>query len=395
LALSADLLASPVDRVVIRASTGATISLTATARFDEAIKIAGRAWKRQSAAEDQRAFGSTGFHIVLRTLALGDAGRLADARTAADEAYAISVRSEDPVGQGWFALALARVELAAGRLATAGRWANEAAALFRDAGQADLARWAWAARLATAGQRGDQAAADTIAAELVPRGGALTFLDGDVDRARAWHAVVRGDLSGARRILVDAAAAWTAVGAVTPTVSIAHDLARIGAAADAAHVLAAITVPPDWSFGTAVARHVTAATNADPPGLEDVAQRYAELGMHLAAAEAAAQSASAWRVAGSARTAQRAAASADELLALCEGAHTPALARAGDAGALSPREHEAALLAAHGLTNRSIAEHLGLAERTVENHLQRAYIKLGITAREELLAHLGTGTPPS
>jgi DNA-binding CsgD family transcriptional regulator len=116
--------------------------------------------------------------------------------------------------------------------------------------------------------------------------------------------------------------------------------------------------------------------------------------MHLAAAEAAAQSASAWRVASSARAAQRAAAWADELAGSCEGAHTPALARAGDAGALSPREHEAALLAVQGFTNRSIAERLGLAERTVENHLQRAYIKLGITAREELVAHLGTGAPP-
>jgi DNA-binding CsgD family transcriptional regulator len=394
LELAADLLVSPVDRVVIRASTGAAISLTACGRFDEAMKVAGRAWKRQTAADDQRAFGSAGFHIVLRTLAVVDAGRLADARSAAEEAYAVSVRSEDPVGRGWFALALARAELASGRLATAGRWANEASALFRDAGQTDLARWALAARLAAEGQRGDQGAADAIAAELDVRGeGTLTFRDADIDRGRAWHAVVRGDLAGARGILDAAAAAWTGVGAVTSTVAIAHDLARIGAGDDAVHVLGEVTVPSDWPFGTAVVRHATAASTSDAEGLEDAARRFDALGMHLAAAEAAAQSASAWRVASSARKAQRVAAWAAALAARCEGAHTPALARAGDAGALSPREHEAALLAAQGLTNRTIAERLGLAERTVENHLQRAYIKLGISARDELLAHLGTGPP--
>ena len=37
-----------------------------------------------------------------------------------------------------------------------------------------------------------------------------------------------------------------------------------------------------------------------------------------------------------------------------------------------------------GLSNRGIAERLGIAVRTVDNHLHRAYAKLGVGSRGEL-----------
>ena len=45
-------------------------------------------------------------------------------------------------------------------------------------------------------------------------------------------------------------------------------------------------------------------------------------------------------------------------------------------------------LAAHGLTNKEIARHLSIAVHTVEVHLSRAYLKLGIRSRSQLAAHL-------
>ena len=43
-----------------------------------------------------------------------------------------------------------------------------------------------------------------------------------------------------------------------------------------------------------------------------------------------------------------------------------------------------ALLAAGGRSNKQVAQELFLATRTVENHLQHVYEKLGIRGRTEL-----------
>jgi DNA-binding NarL/FixJ family response regulator len=48
-----------------------------------------------------------------------------------------------------------------------------------------------------------------------------------------------------------------------------------------------------------------------------------------------------------------------------------------------------ATLAARGLTSREIAETIVVSTRTVENHLQRAYEKLGVSGRAELSEALG------
>ena len=50
-----------------------------------------------------------------------------------------------------------------------------------------------------------------------------------------------------------------------------------------------------------------------------------------------------------------------------------------------------ARLAAEGLSSREIASRLVVSARTVENHLQRAYEKLGVGGRDELAAALGGG----
>jgi pimeloyl-ACP methyl ester carboxylesterase/DNA-binding CsgD family transcriptional regulator len=52
--------------------------------------------------------------------------------------------------------------------------------------------------------------------------------------------------------------------------------------------------------------------------------------------------------------------------------------------ALTPMETRVAGLACRGLTNAEIAKSLSLSLRTVENHLSRAYAKLGVRSRTEL-----------
>ena len=70
------------------------------------------------------------------------------------------------------------------------------------------------------------------------------------------------------------------------------------------------------------------------------------------------------------------------------GAGTPALSTPTEADRLSRREHEIAVRAAGGATSREIADSLFLSVRTIDNHLQRAYTKLGVTGRSELAAAL-------
>lgn len=67
-------------------------------------------------------------------------------------------------------------------------------------------------------------------------------------------------------------------------------------------------------------------------------------------------------------------------LALADRDRTPA----GAATNLTDREHDVAVAAARGDTNREIAEQLGLSELTVRNYLSNVFTKLGITRREQL-----------
>jgi DNA-binding CsgD family transcriptional regulator len=79
-------------------------------------------------------------------------------------------------------------------------------------------------------------------------------------------------------------------------------------------------------------------------------------------------------------------------LALTERARTELIAAGGrprrleltGLDSLTPSERRVAQLAAAGLPNREIAQHLFITARTVEGHLTHSYQKLGITSREQL-----------
>jgi DNA-binding NarL/FixJ family response regulator len=65
------------------------------------------------------------------------------------------------------------------------------------------------------------------------------------------------------------------------------------------------------------------------------------------------------------------------------------------AALLSKREQEVVRCVAEGLSNREIAQRLGLTEHTVKNYLFRIFDKLGVSKRVEVVLYaysLGTGT---
>ena len=53
---------------------------------------------------------------------------------------------------------------------------------------------------------------------------------------------------------------------------------------------------------------------------------------------------------------------------------------------LTPRQTEVAALVADGLTNRELAERLGITERSAESHLERIRLRLGFRSRSQVAA---------
>ena len=52
---------------------------------------------------------------------------------------------------------------------------------------------------------------------------------------------------------------------------------------------------------------------------------------------------------------------------------------------LTPREREAARIAARGASNPEVAKQMGVTRGTVEGYLHRAYEKLGVSSRADLV----------
>jgi DNA-binding CsgD family transcriptional regulator len=134
-----------------------------------------------------------------------------------------------------------------------------------------------------------------------------------------------------------------------------------------------------------VARYARAAVDGCPDDLLAVADGFAARELTVYAAEATAMALHRMRGARPGATGPARDRLA-ELLRRCDEVATPALRLLRPT--LTEREWEVARLAADGVTSRTIAERLFLSTRTVENHLQRVYSKLGVAGRTELRAAL-------
>jgi DNA-binding CsgD family transcriptional regulator len=205
-------------------------------------------------------------------------------------------------------------------------------------------------------------------------------------------AAARGRLAEARALLTDGADQAAAVGLITTEALLLTEAARYGAARDVADRLAALAEVCDGTLAPARARFAAALAADDPVQLEQVGNDLEVTGSDLLAAEAATVAAAAYRRAGDPRRATAASRQARTRLDRCGPALTPLLLTAGLVNAdLTPRERDVALAASHGESSKEIATSLGLSVRTVENHLHRAYTKLGVTSRRGLAEALGAG----
>ncbi|SES10594.1 AAA ATPase domain-containing protein [Streptomyces sp. yr375] len=175
-----------------------------------------------------------------------------------------------------------------------------------------------------------------------------------------------------------------------------HLAARAGAATSAVAVWAAACGGPPATTDAVRPRHVLALSRDDGDALDEVARRYDALGLLPLAAEACAQAAHAHQASGDRRKARAAQLAGVALVSRC-GSEPPQWAvpaerrGRGSRTGLTAREREIVTLAVSHLSNQEIADRLVLSVRTVENHLYRAYGKLGVTTRSELAPRLGLG----
>jgi DNA-binding CsgD family transcriptional regulator len=235
-----------------------------------------------------------------------------------------------------------------------------------------------------AAQAGDAAAADAARAEMAHRPLRHKGFEPELGIASAWAAAARGELSRAAPLALGAAALARDRGQSAFEVRALHEAARLGGAREAAARLAALAGEVDGGLADAAAEHAAGLVAGDGPRLLAAAERFAAMDALLVAAEAAHAAGAAYAAAGRAASARSAAARGRTWLARCEGARPVTLLAPEAADDLTAREREIALLAAGGLSSRTIAERLVVSVRTVDNHLQRAYRKLGVTRREEL-----------
>ncbi|HMJ75217.1 MAG TPA: helix-turn-helix transcriptional regulator, partial [Iamia sp.] len=363
-------------------------ALAAVGRTAEGVTTSAEGFREHAALAEPLALAHPGTHLVNQAYALVEAGRLAEADDLATVGYEVAGTDNVPIAQIWFALVLGKAAMLRGQAQESRRWYQEGASTAR------LHGFRGPLRIALSGQASADAvlAQGPAASEAMAESGLLPpypFLGHDQAVGPAWTAWAEGDPARARAGLVAEAEAATTSHNVASAVWLWHDAARLGAT----HVgpaLRAVAARSDSPLHAARAAHVTALEAGDADGLTAATDLLEGLGTLLFAAEAASAASDAHRRAGRQRLATNLAHRSAQLAAQCPDVHTPALVRTEGSVALTAREREVASLAAQGTSSQDIADRLFVSIRTVNNHLQNAYTKLGVNRRDQLAAALGS-----
>jgi DNA-binding CsgD family transcriptional regulator len=388
--LASPVLARPDSTEFHRVAYATSIAFATVGRLDDAVELGSRGYAAHDRLRDVARQLPESQHVgpVLALVALG---RLDSAAELAAAGRTRSAASFDAESQATFALLDGMVALAAGRVVDAARAFREAAAINTDIGDHVALRWSLGGVCLAAAMAGDRSGAASAASHLdAVAATAVKLLDATlVERGRAWECAMRGDLTGAARVLRAAIDDAVATDQYTAASVLLHDLVCIDGRADDATRLVGVASRVDGGLVATRTAHATAMVGHDADALEAAAGRFAELGAPIEAAIAASHAARELAAVGFDRRARAMESAMATALAACQGAVPPLRVERAAPVELTRREREIAMLAAGGCSNREISEQLYLSVRTVENHLQRAYEKLGVTSRAELTRALG------
>ena len=349
-------------------------------RLDDAVRVGevGYDFARQSAEAANLRFGLAVLEASARRLYGDLRGACELARRLGEEATRIPTRTRYVSS-----MLLGAAAIDAGELENADWWLLQTMARMAEHPELPLsgAFIVGPQRATVLAMMGNSAEADEIveyaAAQWPAR---YPFWESTLQLARAWVAAARGVTSAAVRI---ARVAADAVSDRSAREVLCLQTATQFGDTTTADRLGELAAEGPGPRSRAAAAHARALARDDGHALVRASALYEEFGDVVAAVDAAAQAAVAFRSHGLRGAALMATATADRL-ATDSGADTPALRASRFPVDVTDRQREILTLAAAGLSNQDIADVLTMSVRTVEGHLYRVSQKVGIGGREAL-----------
>jgi len=282
-----------------------------------------------------------------------------------------------------------RAALGAGRLDTASCLLERAVDLFTASAETIGLSYRYqpsrAIALAQLGL-GDQAAAAAAAMEKM-RHPSWRCVDYEEALAKAWVAACQGSVTESLTTLTSAAETMRSQGRFAAEVLCLQAAAQLGDYSSEPR-LRELGVLVEGPRAGLAARLSSGLRGGDGAELGTVSKEFERIGDIIAAVDAAAHAAIAYRRRGLRASAYSCVARAQELAKQCGGAWTLALRQAIMPLPLTSREREIAEMIEAGMSNSAIATRLTISVRTVEGHIYRAMTKTGAGSRDELAALL-------
>jgi DNA-binding CsgD family transcriptional regulator len=365
-----------------RAALWSVAGMATTGQFDAAIELCDRTFEDLGDEPDAGGFDVAALRsaVILAHERRGDLDR---ADSLARQVLEQPGADDDDRARPRMLQCMARVAMLRGEPTIAARQMRDVLA---DLGGADEVFAAWNLSLLAVADamrgRPDLAAQSLREMDAAPHD--LAVYRPEQEYSRSQVLAYASDLAAARAAALVAAAIATSMGQPPVALWAWNAVARYGdprAARDGAHIAAASV---DGPLAQALCEQVDALAATDAPELIRIGDFLAGMGFRPIAAESYAAAAAIAGRKGDARSSTQ----ADERLRLAlasgEAVSVPGTPMHGAARTLTVRERDVATLAASGLTDRAIAQRLGVSVRTVQTHLAHVYAKTHTSGRREL-----------
>ncbi|MFF4880088.1 AAA family ATPase [Micromonospora sp. NPDC000668] len=313
-------------------------------------------------------------------------GRLHEAERLAQCYYQDAVARGVADAVGLLAFSRGKCAYHAGQMRRSMRWLHEARTLAANT-LFPIRDYVLSANAYVAAQLGELAESRRLLRQLIDdradgdgHSGGLVAIDAEL--TTAWLTAAEGRPATATAMLRELHG--RAEQATTVTVECLHLLSRLEPSVATAEQLAKAAADCDSPLFGLWSDYAHALAGDDPAALERVGTALAAGGYLTLGLEAVVAAEAACGRRGDQRRANLLARRADLLRERCDGYWPPLSPRPTDRDGLTPRERQICELASTGHDNAAIAAELVLSVRTVENHLQRAYVKLGVRGRNGL-----------